>query len=124
MSGIKGTPVRWSIDVEKLTVAGFQPKWFVRQPSGSGAAVGRLKMYREDEPKIETTGLIFKDTVDYAIHVFEVGRDISPDLYKKLTPTGRVVIEGNVYDIDCFWRNPDTIFDIVLVKIKIVDVFP
>jgi hypothetical protein len=123
MRGIKETRVRWSIGVEKLTVDGFQPKWFVKQPSsGRGAACGRLKMYREDEPKVETKGLIFTETVDHAIRVFEVGRDISPDLYKKLTDTGRVVIEGNVFDVDGFLMEPDWIFDIVLVKIRIVDV--
>jgi hypothetical protein len=124
MRGIKGTTVRWSIGVENLTVDGFQPKWLVQQPSGGGTACGRLKMYREDEPKVETKGLIFKETVDHVIRVFEVNRDITAELYKKLTPTGKVVIEGNVFDIDGFWMKPDSIFDIVLVKIRIVDVLP
>jgi hypothetical protein len=125
MQKIKGTPIRWSINVEKLTTDSFQPTKWMKVASGRGAAVGRLKMYREAQPRIETTGLIFKETVDHAISKFEVTLDISPDLYKRLTPTGRVVIHGEVFDIDGErGTGSDAYFDIVLVKIKVVDVLP
>ena len=124
VQSIKGTSVRWSLGVEKLTVDGFRPVWAVQQKSERGTVTGRIKLYREAKPKVETVGLIFKETVDHAIARFEVPRDIAPDLYKQLTATGQVVLEGKVHDIHGFSMGSDAIFDIVLVEVKIVGVLP
>lgn len=125
MQSLKGTSIRWPLDVVDLKVDSFT----VHQskcPYANDYSTGVLYLYREAEPKIETKGFLFPEEVDHCIRQFEVHKDISPDLYKKLLPTSRVIIEGNIFDIfvSKYSTERKTKFVINLVNIKIVDVLP